>query len=281
MMPLQTIPTRAETAVRADASQFPTDAPPRRGVTALLARMRPWRVLLALCALACAGAAFAADPADIVGEAVKQDYSPVLRNFIALSMLSLIPVILIGMTAFTRIVIVLSLLRHALGLPQTPPNSVIVTLAICLTYFTMAPVVDEVNKVAVAPYMAEQIDTREAIDRGSVPVRQFLIRQTRESDLRAVLEMARAPLPKTIDDIQMRHLAPAFLLSELKTAFQIGFVIFLPFLMIDLVVGAVLMSLGMIMVPPATISLPLKILLFVLIDGWVLVSKALLSSYWS
>lgn len=236
----------------------------------------------AIAGLAClAGAAFAADPVDAIGGALKQDYSPLLRNFIALTLLSLIPVMLIGMTAFTRIVIVLSLLRHALGLPQTPPNSVIITLSICLTYFTMAPVIDEMNKVSIAPLMAEQIDAREALDRGAVPLRQFMIRQTRESDLRAVLEMARAPAPKTVDDIAMRHLAPAFLLSELKTAFQIGFVIFLPFLMIDLVVGAVLMSLGMIMVPPATISLPLKILLFVLIDGWVLVSRALLSSYWS
>lgn len=223
----------------------------------------------------------AAGPADVVGGMLKQDYSPALRNFVALSMLSLIPVIMIGMTAFTRIVIVLSLLRHALGLPQTPPNSVIIALSICLTYFTMAPVLDEMNKVAISPYLAEQIDTQEALDRGVVPLRQFMIRQTRESDLQAVLEMARVPAPKTIDDIAMKHLAPAFMLSELKTAFQIGFVIFLPFLMIDLVVGAVLMSLGMIMVPPATISLPLKLLLFVLIDGWVLVSKALLNSFWS
>jgi flagellar biosynthetic protein FliP len=244
-------------------------------------RRLPWRVL-ALASLCCvAGAAFAADPVDMVGGVMKQDYSPVLRNFVALSMLSLIPVMLIGMTAFTRIVIVLSLLRHALGLPQTPPNSVIVALSICLTYFTMAPVVDEIDKVALTPYLAEQIDTREALERGAVPLRQFMIRQTRESDLRAVLDMARAPAPKSVEDIAMRHLAPAFLLSELKTAFQIGFVIFLPFLMIDLVVGSVLMALGMIMVPPATISLPLKILLFVLIDGWVLVSRALLSSYWS
>jgi flagellar biosynthetic protein FliP len=250
------------------------------------ARERPriparWRWWLGASLVCVAGAAVAADPADIVGGVLKQDYSPTLRNFVALSMLSLIPVMLIGMTAFTRIVIVLSLLRHALGLPQTPPNSVIVTLSICLTYFTMAPVLDEINRVALTPYMAEQIDTREALARGEGPLREFMIRQTRETDLRAVLEMARAPLPKRTEDIAMRHLAPAFLLSELKTAFQIGFVIFLPFLMIDLVVGAVLMSLGMIMVPPATVSLPLKILLFILIDGWVLVSRALLSSYWT
>lgn len=267
-------PTTARTdsgAARADA---PSPASRRRRLVGAGA--------CAFAALWCvAGVAFAADPADAVGAALKQDYSPILRNFVALTMLSLIPVLLIGMTAFTRIVIVLSLLRHALGLPQTPPNSVIVTLSICLTYFTMAPVIDEVNNVAFAPYAAGQIDTREALDRGAGPLRAFMIRQTRESDLRAVLEMSRTASPKTVDEIRMRHLVPAFLLSELKTAFQIGFVIFLPFLMIDLVVGAALMSLGMIMVPPATISLPLKILLFVLIDGWVLISRALLNSYWS
>lgn len=227
------------------------------------------------------GAAHAATPADLVGGVLKQDYSPALRNLVALSMLSLLPVMLIGMTSFTRIVIVLSLLRHALGLPQTPPNSVIITLAICLTYFSMAPVADRVNQIAVAPYLANQITASEALEQGGEPVRTFMISQTRESDLRAVLDMAHAPPPKRIEDIRFSHLLPAFLLSELKTAFQIGFVIFLPFLLIDLVVGAVLMALGMIMVPPATISLPLKILLFVLIDGWVLVSKSLLSSYWT
>lgn len=250
-----------------------------------LLHRRAWRkkalLLLGLCTLCLAGSAIAAGPADVVGGVLKQDYSPALKNFVALSMLSLLPVLLIGMTSFTRIVIVLSLLRHALGLPQTPPNSVIITLAICLTYFSMAPVIDKVNEAAVTPYLANQITTAEAMDRGGKPLRAFMVSQTRESDLQAVMEMAHAAPPKTVDDIRFSHLLPAFLLSELKTAFQIGFVIFLPFLLIDLVVGAVLMALGMIMVPPATISLPLKILLFVLIDGWVLVSKALLSSYWS
>lgn len=237
-------------------------------------------VLAGLLLLSCTGAA-AVGPAEVIGEVVKQDYSPALKNVVVLTMLSLLPVMLIGMTSFTRIVIVLSLLRHALGLPQTPPNSVIVTLAICLTYFSMAPVIDEANRVAFTPYLEDMITAREAIDLGSRPLRDFMIRQTRESDLRAVIEMARVEPPKSVDDIAMSHLVPAFLLSELKTAFQIGFVIFLPFLLLDLVVAAVLMALGMIMVPPATISLPLKLLLFVLIDGWVLVSKALLSSYWS
>lgn len=231
--------------------------------------------------LLAATTASATEPADLVGEVLKQDYSPALRTFIVLSLLSLLPVLLIAMTSFTRIVIVLSLLRHALGLPQTPPNSVIITLAICLTYFTMAPVINEVNQTALSPYLAEEITSSEAIERGIGPLRKFMVSQTRESDLLVVLDMAGAAPPSTVDDIAFNHLLPAFLLSELKTAFQIGFVIFLPFLMLDLVAGAVLMALGMIMVPPATISLPLKILLFVLIDGWALVSRALLSSYWT
>lgn len=244
-------------------------------------RLAKTLVLIAIGALALAGSAYAAGPADVVGSVLKQDYSPALRNFVVLSLLSLLPVLLIGMTAFTRIVIVLSLLRHALGLPQTPPNSVVITLAICLTYFTMAPVIDTVNETALTPYLADEISSAEALERGAGPMRSFMVGQTRESDLLAVMEMAHAPPPKSVDDIAFSHLLPAFLLSELKTAFQIGFVIFLPFLLLDLVVGAVLMALGMIMVPPATVSLPLKILLFVLIDGWVLVSRALLSSYWN
>lgn len=232
--------------------------------------------------LACAAApAMAAEPAQLIDGVLKQDYSPAIRNLVALSMLSLVPVMLVAMTSFTRIVIVLSVLRHALGLPQTPPNAVIVTLAVCLTYFSMAPVADRVNDEALRPYLAQQIGGGEALAKGLVPMREFMVGQTRESDLRAVMEMARQPPPQRIEDIRFRHLLPAFLLSELKTAFQIAFVIFLPFLLIDLVVGAVLMALGMIMVPPATVSLPLKILLFVLIDGWVLISRALLGSYWS
>ena len=216
---------------------------------------------------------------DALGQAARQDYSPVVRTFLLLSLLSVVPVLLIGLTSFTRIVIVLSLLRHALGLPQTPPNSVLVTLAIFLTVFSMAPVIDAVNNGAVQPYLQEKITTQAALETGAVPIRAFMVRQTRESDMVAVLEMAHAPRPKTIDEIKLTHLAPAFLLSELKTAFQIGFVIFLPFLLVDIVVAAILMALGMIMVPPGTISLPIKILLFILVDGWVLISRALLSSY--
>ena len=223
----------------------------------------------------------AAAPIDVLGEAAKQDYSGTMRTFVLLTMLSVLPVLVICVTSFTRIIIVLALLRHALGLPQTPPNSVIIALALCLTYFSMAPVVDAVNANAISPYLEEQITAKEALARGKEPIVSFMIRQTRESDLRAVLDMSRQPQPKSVDDIKFSTLVPAFLLSELRTAFQIGFVIFLPFLVIDLVVAAILMGLGMIMVPPASFSLPIKILLFVLIDGWVLVSRALLNSYWT
>jgi flagellar biosynthetic protein FliP len=238
-------------------------------------------VLLFLLGLFFSAGASASPAVAALGEAVKQDYSPVVRTFVLLSLLSVLPVLLIGLTSFTRIIIVLSLLRHALGLPQTPPNSVLITLAMFLTLFSMGPVVETVNSGAVQPYLQEKITATRAIEIGAVPVREFMVRQTRESDLAAVLEMAQAPRPERIDDIKFSHLAPAFLLSELKTAFQIGFVIFLPFLLVDVVVAAILMALGMIMVPPSTISLPIKILLFILIDGWVLVSRALLSSYWN
>lgn len=223
----------------------------------------------------------AAPGVDALGSAVRQDLAPALRTFLALSLLSFIPIVLIGMTSFTRIIVVLALLRHALGIPQTPPNSVLITLAMFLTLFSMGPVVDKVYAESISPYMTEQIGASVAIERASDPIREFMVRQTRESDLLAVLEMARVPPPKSMQDIRFTHLAAAFLLSELKTAFQIGFVIFLPFLLIDLVVAAILMALGMIMLPPTTISLPLKILLFILIDGWVLVSRTLLGSFWT
>lgn len=222
----------------------------------------------------------AASPAlDAMGQALDQDYSPVIRAFVLLSLLSFLPVMLIGVTAFTRIIIVLALLRHALGIPQTPPNSVLVTFAVFLSLFAMAPVLQEINQAALQPYLAEQITAAEAVSIAEVPVRDFIVRQTREADLAAVVQMAGAPMPATVEEVSLTHLIPAFLLSELKTAFQIGFVIFLPFLLIDLVVAASLMSLGMIMVPPTTVSLPLKILLFILIDGWVLIAQSLLSSY--
>lgn len=202
-----------------------------------------------------------------------------LRILLGLTVLSLAPAILMSMTSFVRIVIVLSMLRTALGMQQTPPNTVIVSLAMFLTLFTMAPTFEQINRQALQPYGQGRIEALVALERGVVPLRDFMVRQTREQDMALMVELAHAPQPETADDISMVQLIPAFMLSELRAAFQIGFVIFLPFLLVDLVVSGALMSLGMMMVPPASIALPLKVLLFVLIDGWNLVVRALLSTF--
>jgi flagellar biosynthetic protein FliP len=202
-----------------------------------------------------------------------------VKVLLALTVLSLAPAILIAMTSFTRIIIVLAMLRQAMGMQETPPTTVLISLALFLTLFSMMPVLDQINTKAFRPYMDGQIGFDKAFDRGILPLRDFMIRQTREQDLMVMLEAAKTGPPETTADIKTVHLIPAFMLSELKTAFQIGFVIFLPFLLIDIVVSSVLMSMGMLMVPPMMISLPLKILMFVLIDGWNLVVRALLGSF--
>jgi flagellar biosynthetic protein FliP len=202
-----------------------------------------------------------------------------LKILLGLTVLSLAPAILISMTSFVRIVIVLSMLRHALGMQETPPNTVIVSLALFLTFFTMAPTLQEVNVKALQPYAAGTLGAEPGLQAALVPLRAFMVRQTREQDLALMVELAKAEQPKQIDDIGIIQLVPAFMLSELRAAFQIGFVIFLPFLLVDLIVSSALMSLGMMMVPPASISLPLKILLFVLIDGWNLVVRSLLGTF--
>lgn len=237
-------------------------------------------VTIATClALLFAGTA-SADPVQILlAAAAQQDYSPILRSFLLLSLLSIIPLLVISLTSFTRIVVVLSLIRSALGLQQTPPNSVLITLALFMTLFTMAPVFQATRTAAIDPYLRKEIPANVAVEKGFQPLKLFMIRQTRQDDLMAVAKMAHHTPPRTIDDVEAIELVPAFMLSELRTAFQIGFVIFLPFLLIDLVVAAILMALGMIMVPPSTISLPLKILLFLLINGWTLIAQALLASF--
>ncbi|MBE1162748.1 flagellar type III secretion system pore protein FliP [Dyella acidiphila] len=216
---------------------------------------------------------------DALARASSDDYSPILRSFLLLSLLSFIPLMVIALTSFTRIVVVLSLVRSALGLQQTPPNSVLLTLAMFLTLFSMSPVFQSAKQAGLDPYLQHEIPMQTAIGRAFEPFKLFMIRQTREDDLLAVVRMAKLPPPKSVQDIGALQLIPAFMLSELRTAFQIGFVIFLPFLLIDLVVAAILMALGMIMLPPTTISLPLKILLFLLINGWTLLAQALLSGY--
>ncbi|MGN2250135.1 flagellar type III secretion system pore protein FliP [Frateuria sp. GZRe14] len=225
-------------------------------------------------------AAALADPLqDMLSRASSDDLSPVLRSFLLLTLLSFVPLLLISITSFTRIVVVLSLIRSALGLQQTPPNSVLVTLALFLTLFTMSPVLQAAKTGALDPYLRKEITVPVALEKGFQPLKLFMIRQTRKDDLLAVAKMAGHPAPRSIDEVSALELVPAFMLSELRTAFQIGFVIFLPFLLIDLVVAAILMALGMIMVPPSTVSLPLKILLFLLINGWSLVAQALLASF--
>lgn len=235
--------------------------------------------LLALLIVAPVGAAEAPVLAlDLSGQSADTIAQP-LRIVLLLTVLALLPAIVIAMTSFTRTIIVLSMLRHAFGMQDTPPNMVLLSMALFLTLFTMAPAIREINDTSVRPLLQEKIDLQSAITQGTAPLRAFMMRQTREQDLALMLEIAHAPQPESIESVRTVHIVPAFLLSELKTAFQIGFVIFLPFLLLDLVVASVLMSMGMLMVPPTIISLPLKVLMFVLIDGWGLVVRALLGSF--
>lgn len=202
-----------------------------------------------------------------------------LRILILFTVLSLAPAILIMMTSFTRIVVVLSFLRQALSTQNMPPNQVIIGLSIFLTFFVMAPVWQEINSRSLGPYMEEKIDQATAISRAESPLREFMFKQTREKDLALFVEMSRLAKPKTRRDVPTWVLIPAFMVSELKTAFQIGFMLYLPFLIIDMVVASVLMAMGMMMLPPVVISLPFKLLLFVLVDGWDLVIGSLVKSF--
>lgn len=202
-----------------------------------------------------------------------------VRIVLGLTVLAILPALLVCMTSFLRIIIVLSMLRHAIGMQDTPPNTALTGLALFLTLFTMAPVFQDINQNAFQPFMAGNQSLEVAYNRGSAPLREFMVKQTREQDLALMVELSKAKQPKTINDISNVQLIPAYMLSELRAAFLIGFVVFLPFLLIDLVVGSILMSLGMMMIPPTTISLPIKILMFVLIDGWSLLLKALVGSF--
>ncbi|MBT2688570.1 flagellar type III secretion system pore protein FliP [Bacillus sp. ISL-47] len=202
-----------------------------------------------------------------------------VKLFLLLTVLSLAPSILILMTSFTRIVIVLSFVRTALATQQMPPNQVLIGLSMFLTFFIMAPTLQEVNEQALTPLFNEEINLEEAYEKASMPFKEFMSGHTRQKDLALFLEYSKAEAPTSIEDIPLTALVPAFAISEIKTAFQIGFMIFIPFLVIDMVVASVLMSMGMMMLPPVMISLPFKILLFVLVDGWYLVVKSLLQSF--
>ncbi|MGD6965066.1 flagellar type III secretion system pore protein FliP [Rossellomorea vietnamensis] len=202
-----------------------------------------------------------------------------VKLLLLFTVLSIAPSILILMTSFTRIVIVLSFVRTSLATQQMPPNQVLMGLALFLTFFIMAPTFQEVNETALTPLFNEEINLEEAYENAAMPFKDFMSKHTRQKDLELFLNYSGAERPESIEDIPLTALVPAFALSEIKTAFQIGFMIFIPFLVIDMVVASVLMSMGMMMLPPVMISLPFKILLFVLVDGWYLVVKSLLQSF--
>lgn len=207
-----------------------------------------------------------------------QDVVGMLNIFLLLTVLSLAPAILVLMTSFTRIVIVLSFTRNALATQQVPPNQVIIGLSLFLTIFIMAPVFGNVNSQALQPYLAGELTYQQALVKAQEPLRDFMLAHTREKDLELFVDLSEEEI-ETIDDVPVLTVIPAFVISELKTAFQMGFMIFIPFLVIDLVIASTLMAMGMMMLPPVMISLPFKILLFVLVDGWHLIVKSLLQSF--
>ncbi|MGB9679876.1 MAG: flagellar type III secretion system pore protein FliP [Thermoanaerobacteraceae bacterium] len=207
-----------------------------------------------------------------------QDMTTSLQIVLLLTILSLAPSILIMMTSFTRIIIVLSFLRNALGLQQMPPNQVLIGLALFLTLFIMAPVGEKINNNAIIPYTQGKITQQEAYDNAKSPIKDFMLKQTRKTDLNLFINISKLKVDK-VENLPMRVIIPSFIISELKTAFEIGFIIYIPFLIIDMVVASVLMSMGMFMLPPVLISLPFKILLFVLVDGWNLVVKSLIIGF--
>lgn len=208
-----------------------------------------------------------------------QDYTVTLQILAIMTVLSVLPALLMMMTSFTRIIIVFAILRQALGLQQSPSNQILIGLTLFLTMFIMAPVFEKVNEQALQPYIAEEIGAREAFDKATRPFHAFMLAQTRESDIELFMEIADNRDIQTPEDLPLNILVPAFVTSELKTAFQIGFIIFIPFLVIDIVVASVLMAMGMMMLSPLIISLPFKIMLFVLVDGWALIIGTLAASY--
>lgn len=232
-------------------------------------------LLLAIPAAGVAAAPHAAAAAAVAGAQT----SSVIRIALILTLMALIPAILVCMTSFVRIVVVLSMIRHAFGMPETPPNQVLVSLALLLTAFSMAPTFTAINQQAVQPFLAGTANVEQGLDRGAVPLRAFMLRQVRDQDLETVYAVSRTPLPTRAADVGLMQLTTAFMLNELRVAFRIGFVILLPFLLIDLVVSSILLALGMLMVPPTTLSLPIKVLMFVLIDGWSLVLEGVLGSF--
>ena len=215
------------------------------------------------------------------GPGGSQTWSLSVQTLVLLTSLSFLPALLLSMTSFTRILIVLGLLRTAIGTQSSPPNQILVGLALFLTFFVMSPVFDKVYSDAYMPFSENKISAEQALQQGVQPFKQFMLKQTREADLALFAKLANVPPMEGPEQVTLRILLPAFVISELKTAFQIGFTIFIPFLIVDLVVASVLMSMGMMMVPPATIALPFKLMLFVLVDGWQLLIGALAQSFYT
>ncbi len=239
-------------------------------------------VLVAVCGVVAA----VAEPVPLpslnigVGTATKpNDVSVTIQIFLLLTILSLAPGLLIMTTSFTRIVVVLSFLRTAMGTQQAPSNQIVLALSMFLTFFIMGPVWQQINNEAYKPWKAQQISQEQAMERAVKPVRTFMLSQTREKDLALFVSLSKLPRPKNANDIPTLTIIPAFMISELRTAFQIGFLIYIPFIVVDMVVASVLMSMGMMMLPPVMISLPFKVLLFVLVDGWGLVIGSLVKSF--
>lgn len=214
-----------------------------------------------------------------VAEDGSQSYSVTIQILALMTMLSFLPAMVMMMTSFTRIIIVFAILRQAMGLQSTPSNQVLVGLALFLSFFIMSPVLDKVNAVAIQPYINEELAPLQALQAAQVPFREFMIAQTRETDLNLFLKIADNPEVNSVEEIPFTVLVPAFVTSELKTAFQIGFMLFIPFLVIDLVIASILMAMGMMMLSPVIISLPFKIMLFVLVDGWAMIVGTLATSF--
>lgn len=235
----------------------------------------PWLLLLATPALAQQGMSAVTVTTNADGS---QEYSLTLQVLALMTALSFLPAMVIMMTSFTRIIVVLSILRQALGLQQSPSNQVLIGISLFLSFFIMSPVLDRVNAEALQPYLAEEISSKEALTRAEQPIRDFMLTQTRVKDLDTFLNIANVQVNNEAE-VPLRVLIPAFVTSELKTAFQIGFMLFLPFLVIDLVVASILMAMGMMMLSPMLISLPFKLMLFVLVDGWNLIMGTLATSF--
>ena len=246
--------------------------------------MSVWMVVILCGAILLCGSAWGQTPAPLISIGLDQEAEPgkvamVMQLFLLMTVLSLAPSILIMLTSFTRIAIVFSLLRQAMGTNQLPPNQVVIGLSLFLTVYVMAPVWQQVNQEALTPLLAKEINQKQALEKASGPIRDFMISQTREKDLALLVNVAKLDRPANVDEVPTTVLIPSFIISELKTAFQIGFMLYVPFLIIDMVVASVLLSMGMMMLPPIMVSLPFKLMIFVLADGWYLIVGSLVKSF--